>query len=369
MFDLIFGAVSAWHQLGLFIMGIAFMGVGGGILGWELYWRIRSYKVNGVITGVNVSHKKAEGAKSYTGEMYHSVLSYKLPNGEICEQVSQAGSNFLMGRIPGTRVKLMFFPSAPEKTRRPSLMMLIFGALFFLPGVYVMSEAIRMFEFNMSMVLVIAAIFGYIAYKCYPALSKAYTGFKQISQKDWDNGWQELKEQGIRVSSSSSSSAKNSVPLSKAEILSRLRSRYKRAPVFIALFGLIAMGLLGGSYYTGMNMMDRLQNSERATGEVIRIRSEYSSSSEGSSYTYYSVVGFIDMGRKVEFEDNVGASHAMHDVGQEVDVLYYPDDPEDAIIDRGIFNWGLSAGLLVGALLFLWIVMFNVKALRFLGRL
>ncbi|MGH1404559.1 MAG: DUF3592 domain-containing protein [Alphaproteobacteria bacterium] len=367
---MIFGAVSAWHQLGLFIMGIAFMGVGGGILGWELYWRIMSYKINGIITGINVNHKQSDSAKkNYTGEMYHSVLSFTLPNGQKREQVSPSASGFLMGRLPGKKVKLMVFPSAPEKTRRPSLILLLFGSAFFLPGVYVMSEAIRMFEFNMSMVLVVGAVFGYIAYKCYPVLSKVYAGFKQMSPEEWEDGLEELKEQGIRVRSSSSAPVESSVPLSKAEIMARLRVRYKRAPIFIAVFGLIAVGLLGGSYYAGISMWDRLQNGKESIGEVVRIRSEYNNSSEGSSYTYYSVIQFIETDRNIEFEDNVGASHALHDVGEKVSVLYYPYDPDDAIIDRGVFNWGLSGGLLLGALLFLWAAMFHIRAMRFLGRL
>jgi len=50
-----------------------------------------------------------------------------------------------------------------------------------------------------------------------------------------------------------------------------------------------------------------------------------------------------------------------------LDVLYLEEDPQDAIVDRGIFNWGLSGGLAVGALLLLWLALRSLAVARIHG--
>ncbi|GEM_PF-6692823 len=47
MFDFIFDAMFAWQQIGLLFMGLVFMGVGGGIIAYEIYGRKASIKVKG----------------------------------------------------------------------------------------------------------------------------------------------------------------------------------------------------------------------------------------------------------------------------------------------------------------------------------
>lgn len=371
MFDLVFGMMSAWHALGLVLMGVAFMAIGGGILGWELYWRIFSHNLKGVITGIRVNHKKTgEGKNGYHGEMYHAVLSYTTPDGNKVEQVSPSASNYIMSRIPGKRVTVLYFPNAPEKTRRPNLMLLIFGALFFCPGVFVMGQAIKSFEFNTSMFLLMLLIIGFIGYKISGVVLKVRKHIKNMPQEEWDRGWQKFRSEGFKVRSSSSSPASSSVLLTREEIMARLRMRYKYANYMILICCVIGLGLLGGSVYAGQKMQYFLMHAKPVAGEVVRIDSEYNSRSEGSSYTYYSIVKFdTSMGQNIEFRDSVGSSHPMHDIGDSVDVLYLPADPQEAMIDRGVWNWGLCAGLFAASLIFFWAAYFNVKALRFIRRL
>lgn len=60
---------------------------------------------------------------------------------------------------------------------------------------------------------------------------------------------------------------------------------------------------------------------------------------------YHAVIEFNDGNNShYRFKDGVGASSPLFRKGDGVTVLYVPDDPDDAIIDRGIWNWGLSAG-------------------------
>ncbi len=371
MFDLFVGMMSAWHSLGLVLMGIVFMAIGGGILGWELYWRIFSYSLKGVITGIRVNNKKTgEGEKGYQGEMYHSVLSYTTPDGEKIEQVSPSASGYIVSRLPGRKVTVLFFPKTPEKIRRPNLMILIFGAAFFFPGVYVMGQAIKLFEFNFSMLMLVLLIFGYIFYKMSGFIIAIRNNIKNMSQEEWNDGWKKFRSEGFKVRSSSSSPVSSSELLTREEIKSRLCQRYKYAHYVMLVCGTIALGLLGGSIYLGQNMQEFLANSQDTIGNVVRIESEYNSSSEGSSYTYYSIVRFkTQSGQSIEFRDSVGSSHRMHEVGEQIDVLFLPTQPEEAMIDRGIWNWGVSIAIFIASLVFGWAVLFNIKALRYIRRL
>lgn len=361
LFDVVFDGVFAWTQIGYFIMAFAFSGIGGGLLGYEMYWRLKADRVKARISAVRVTGGKKGSDKSSTGEAYYSVFEYSAPNGELLEHMSDMGSNSLLNKLPGRRVTLMVFPDSSEKVRRPSLILPIFGLVFLLPGIFIGHVAVTTFEPSYMFFIIITAIIGFIAYKIW--------GFiKDIPREELKEGWRSLRENKPSITSSSRSEDEKGRVLEQNEILERLNGQCRNARISGYIMLVVACALAGGSYYTGLNMIDRMQNGVRAPAEVVRIKSQYSSSTDSSGYTYYAIVEFIDEnGRSVEFKDSVGASSPMYKRGDEVDVIYYSDEPKDAIIDRGIFNWSLSGGLAIGGSLILWMAIYSIQISRRFG--
>jgi len=361
LFDVVFNGVSAWTQIGYFIMAFAFSGIGGGLIGYELYWRFKADRVKARISSVRVTGEKKESDKRSTGETYYSVFEYSAPNGEVLEHMSDMGSNSLLSQLPGKRVTLMVFPDSPGKVRRPSLVLPIFGSVFLLPGIFIGHMAVTTFEPSSMFFIIIIAIIGFIAYKIWDFV-------KDIPREELKEGWRSLRENKPNITSSSRSENEKGRVLEQDEIFKRLKNQCRNSRISGYIMLVVACALVGGSYYAGLNMVDRMQNGVRAPAEVVRIKSQYSSSTDSSGYTYYAIVGFTDEnGRSVEFKDSVGASSPMYKTGDEVEVIYYFDKPKDAIIDRGIFNWSLSGGLAIGGLLILWMAIYSIRISRRFG--
>lgn len=112
----------------------------------------------------------------------------------------------------------------------------------------------------------------------------------------------------------------------------------------------LAVGLLAAGVATFIHTMRFVAGAERATGTVIDLDSR----TDSDGVTFYPVVRFTTAeGRTVEFVSSSGSSPPSESVGDEVEVLYDPDDPTDAQLS-GFFHlwlWPLvlgPLGILVG---------------------
>jgi hypothetical protein len=118
----------------------------------------------------------------------------------------------------------------------------------------------------------------------------------------------------------------------------RKRRKRRAAGVVLAL----AVALLAAGAATLVHTMRFVQGAERTTGTVIDLSEDFSS----DDGTVHTVVRFTSAeGRTVEFRSSTGSS-SPPDVGDRVDVLYDPDDPQDAELS-GFFDlwlWAIALG-------------------------
>ena len=340
-----------WHHMSIalifFCFGFAFIG----FVGLIAYLNKRQQ-------GGTVKKAGADGKPNFSGEMYYPVFEYQAPNGERMEKVGSVGRNSLMGILPGKEVRLLMFPENPEKVRRPLTFLLVFGLIFLLPGLFITYQAFASFHGSFGALLMLLAIVGFVGWRIRTAIEKAPAGAIK-------EAWKAFKEQkaagkGFSVEMSSwKQNSKNMVELAQSDIDARVKKQAGQAFIVGYVVLLIAVGLSVGSYYAGLDMLEMTLNGQRAQGQVVDINSR---SDSESGYTYYAVVAFEDArGKRMRFEDSVGSSHPMYHQGDEVIVLYDPEKSNDAIIDRGIMNWGLSGGLALGALIML---LLGLNALR-----
>jgi len=132
------------------------------------------------------------------------------------------------------------------------------------------------------------------------------------------------------------------------------------------LFAAIGFGLLAGGFFWYQSVAEFIEEATVARGEVIDlVRSSSSSSSGSSSYTYRPVVTFKDQnGQLVEFVSSSGSNPPSYSRGEQVDVFYRPEDPQNAKIDGFFSLWGGPMVLgLVGGVFALFGVGFTVPAI------
>ncbi|MCC3860076.1 DUF3592 domain-containing protein [Pseudemcibacter aquimaris] len=334
IFDTLFSFFNTWETLGLLLMGVAFISFGTAFLGYEIYWRLKSERIDGVITAV-----KAQG------KYFYSVFKYKTHDGQELEQDSALGSSSILSRLPGTHVNLMIMPDNPKKIRRPTMIWFVFGTMFLVPGLFIMNLAIKKFEFNYMMALFILAgiLFGG---------EKVFHFYRKITHSKFDREllsefWRDIKA-GKKPTSEPHEI--NGEILTKPEIIKHAKSHLKYSKVTTLVLFLISIGLGYWGYYSGQEMIDMTENGLRTSGTIIGM--ETHDNSDNTGYTYYAIIRFMDEnGETHEFTDSIGSSTPLYDRGETVDVLYKPKSPNISIIDRGILNWGIST---LAALFSLW---------------
>jgi hypothetical protein len=135
------------------------------------------------------------------------------------------------------------------------------------------------------------------------------------------------------------------------------RSRTGWAPRVCLALGVV---LLVGSAIAFVHTKRFVSGSERATGTVIDLSSR--TDSDGT-VVYHPIVRFTTAeGRTVQFVSGSGSSPAAQSEGDSVEVLYDPDDPQDAKLS-GFFDlwlWPLAFAALGGMF-----VVFSLFAPRF----
>lgn len=107
----------------------------------------------------------------------------------------------------------------------------------------------------------------------------------------------------------------------------------RRAAPFLLIVGLAFLLL---SFYSGQKMLRLEFSGLRASGAV---RSFEISHPGSRSMAFYPVVEFSTAARtRIRFRDDAGSNPPPYHVGEAVPVLYLPESPQHAIIDRGLWN-------------------------------
>jgi len=337
MFEAIFVGMSLFEAAVWFLGGLLLCGIGLAFFVDSILFRRRAVQKRARILGV-IGNKQGKGGQSF----YYPVYEYMNDEGELVQtRASTSGS--LAANLPGAFRDLRVDPDDPHNVRGLTPIGMILGILFIVvgAGLFAISSSVND---NMGLVSLVAiALIGVMAVKWIVTSKRD----KPITRGRLKQKWFERRKQKRTPDLSKI--------LTREEHLAALRkldsSRRKWLP-FVALIG---AGILAFGIWRGRDLVLLQSIGTRTEGTVVRIESETNSSTEGSRYTYYSVVRFeTATGREVIFRDGIGASHPIDERGEILEVIYDPGNLERAIIDRGIWNWAISGGCgLFGGVTFL----------------
>lgn len=124
------------------------------------------------------------------------------------------------------------------------------------------------------------------------------------------------------------------------------------------VFSTVGIAMLIGAAMTYKSTSNFLAEALSAQGTVIALAEKQSS----DSMSYSPVVQFVDRdGQRVEFTSSIGSSPAGYSVGEPVEVLYLPANPQRAKINDFSDLWGMTVFMAVMGVPF-----FSVGVLVFL---
>lgn len=108
------------------------------------------------------------------------------------------------------------------------------------------------------------------------------------------------------------------------------------------IFLLVGLAMLAASSYLYVDQSDFIAGAKEADGEVIDLVRKRQDDDGSTSYTYSAVIRFTD-DRAVshEFVDRISSSPPRYSKGQDVHLLYAPDNPTDAIVDDFWGRWAV----------------------------
>jgi len=288
----------------------------------------------------------------YMNEMYTAIYEYQLPTGEVMEAAGTTSSSNLTNKIPGTRVALLVSPNKPDRVRRPGIIGISVGLIFLGVGGVLFYVAFQTFKFSIFSVLFPVLLLGYLGIKIYTKLSanpEMRTGLAKMLQDVKD------KKQPLVAFDSNRTSATEGQLLTEEEIDARIRWMDRYSQYWVPVLLLLGMAAIVGGKYLSSNLTQMLEMGISTKGQVVRMESRHSSSSDGHGTNYHAVVEFeTQAGDKISFIDKVGASHPLYETGDEVTILYEAKKPQDAMIHRGIWNWAVPGGLIFFGFLLIW---------------
>jgi hypothetical protein len=335
--------LMAWNQAGLIVAGLFMLALGGLLLGYAVSRHFCCTRTRGRVVAIRATGIKEGGVEAppmkfrgqrkgpYANEMYYALYEYTASDGTVVQSEDGSGSSWLRSKIPGTEVPLMVPPGDPQGIYRPGFCMPLFGLLFGLPGLLMIYVAFAHFETNIFTLLVGLAFIGWGGYKF----------SKHIKPRDeWNNRESFRKKREERRAKKRSQGRL----LTAEEIAVRLAAQEKTARIYAPVMLLIGIIFFGIGIYTGEGMYAFMGDAASAKGVVTRMERE--SSGDGSSY--YPHVAFIPRDAdRIDFRDKLGTNPPVYKKGDQVEVLYDPDNPRHAMIDRGIWNWAIP-GIFTG---------------------
>jgi uncharacterized membrane protein HdeD (DUF308 family) len=335
--DLLFDIFEAQYVI-FFLVGFAMLVAGVAIIIYEYRIKTSSIKIKGHVSGVAKEEKKR---KKNSTTFYYLLYKFIAPNGKEQEFRGRIGSNAIpKPEKVGQPVTILYTEGKTPKVNGKG--MYILGAVLIAMGLLFSGIYVVNFEFNWIAAVVAIAVILFAAVKILtfaakvPTIKNASSFSEAIQVAVAENKKFMAKTEGKRTTGYSKLDASQAyTKMDKTEV--EKAKKKQSVPGWVAIpVGLIAIGLLIGSYYTYKNQSEFLATAILTEGKVIDFKESYDSE---SGYTYAPIIRFTVGTQSITFTDNMGSSNPSEKRGDKVPVFYNPNDYNDAQMDKGWLNW------------------------------
>jgi uncharacterized protein DUF3592 len=312
----------------LFLLaGLVFVAFGVAVVLTEARARRGAWAVPGEVIGFSTGKGGSSGAPSY-----YSVAEYVGMDGRRRYLEGSVGSSLPLDAV-GDAVTVLVQPDDLEKAVLKSSLTYVLGAALALVG---LASCIVFFAVFRATTFSIAGAVGVVTWT-------AYQFRRSMREKPMSlQAWRKYKDEALRPRVFTDAS-KAEIPWADPAALRTAIINQRKANRFvlpILVLGGVGLLFLGAHLHRKTGMF--LEIAVRAPGVVVEMATNESSDSN----TYSPVVQFEHEGRKYRFKDSIGSNPPSYRTGEAVGVLYDPEHPRDARIDRG--RWNKAVPILIG---------------------
>ncbi len=297
-----------------FIIGSLVFGLGAYLIFDHISYVRIAAETKGKIIGFKTS-SGSEGktiytpvVQSYFGDFAGSYGSSS-PTYQIGEEVDVI---YVAGKTPRLKSNMPYFMG---------FFLMIFGGIFCIAFFSVFNFSIWNFLYSLGVFLFIIV------------------SFRRLLKSKGIDSLGELKEVVKSTNKNTQDITKNIIR-EPAKIEEVHTKQAKATKIIGPVFSVVGLGVLALGIYLGVERYHFLEEAIPASGTV----TGFHESRSDDGYTYYPIVEYSPNGsfEAITFRHDTGSNPPSYSRGEIVDVLHAPDNPNNAIIDKGIFNWAIS---------------------------
>lgn len=306
---------------GFFLVGAIQMALFGLLcLGGMFYRPKGSYKVRARIIGL----RSSDGSE---GAIYYPVYEYTSRENALMRADSDSGSSGYTPDKIGQFQNIYIDPEFPERAITAGPILLIIGTILLSVGFGMGYFALGIHPFDKVSAVITSLIFLYTFFKIFGRIKPRH--MRETMEAFRARKYNEFKSDKQSLTFHDRRSAEQ---IQRKQLI----QQSKAAPVLY----LISLGLLGFASWHGFNLAQKITSGTATTG-IVTTLSEVRSS---DGITYAPIVEYAPLsGQTLSFKDSFSSSPAAYAIGEQVAVIYNPDQPEIAMIDRGWKNWILTS--------------------------
>jgi len=272
------------------------------------------------------------GSGEKTG-FFYAVARFTGVDGQTRWLESSVGSSLPIGQA-GDRVTVLLQRSDPEVAALKSPLPYVLGGVLGLLGAASCAVFFSVFRLTPVSIAGAAAVVGFCAWKLQGAKRD-----KPLTPQLWSEYRRKLRE--VRVFTEATKARIRWADRAALQAAERSAKKSRRVAIPVLLLGGAGLVVLGAHLHARTTAF--LQRAVPGSGIVVELVANHSS----DGVTWAPVVEFEHQGRKYRFKDSVSSSPASWRTGEAAKILFDPDDPADARIDRG--RWNGAVPLLIAA--------------------
>ena len=306
-------------------VGLPFVAVGILIVFSELRAQRGAYPQRGTVIGFSTGERDG---------YFHTVAEYVGLDGATRYVESSVGSSAPLGSI-GDVIKVFVKSGEPDQAEIQSSVSYLIGVVIAAMGLACCIVFFATFRATTFSIGGAGAVTALVGYKVLGSLRQ-----KRASLQEWRDAKKALRPRVF------TEATKNQIRWADPAAVDAAVQKQQKANRFaIPILLVSGVGLVVLSGYLQRSTSAFLARAVHAQGVVVDLAANRSSGNNG--YTYAPVVEFEVEGRTYKFKDSVSSNPSWYRRGDLVSVLYDPDRPSNARIDRG--KWNRIVPMLVGA--------------------
>lgn len=266
------------------------------------------------------------------GKMYSSV--YKFTANDGLERICRSGgaASMITSKKIGRPQKIRYKSNNPNQAKVQNNSYLYMGLLCLILGFILGAIYFSTVSFGILSFLSVLAFILYIAVTI-------YSRFDGVSLQEKIDFFEKNKDIFKKLEKNTKPIQKYEVFLGEESFKTQQNKQTQTVKKWLPIHFLLAVGFIGGGAYSAISIYEFEQQAYKTQGIVKSMKQTTSTTDNSTSYTYAPIVRYEIDGKVYNHTSKVSSSKPSHKQGDSLTILYNPSNPEDALLERGMWNY------------------------------